>query len=158
MRHPAVLVVLALAALASACVENTAPGNDREAEVEPPSRAAGVSSVGAALDNVSTALLRPQQITEPDLGSLPAMGERCTFRYTRVGFPVFVYGRSTGALKLNGKLVPLPATGDGRYSDGPVTVTVRPLEDPASGPFLAELVVRFSDAPNELGFHGFAEC
>lgn len=151
-------IPLALAALAAGCVDNTAPGNDREAQLEPPAKAADVVPAAEATANVETGLLYPEIMTDPDRGNLPAMGERCLFRYTRVGLPVFAYGATTGVVKLNGKLVPLPSTGEGRYAEGAITVTVRPLEEQEAGVFPAELVLRVADAPNELGFHGFAEC
>ncbi|NIP83442.1 MAG: hypothetical protein GWM90_31130 [Gemmatimonadetes bacterium] len=156
-------LLLALAALAAGCVENTAPGNDREAAAESPSPAAEVASAGEALSGVATALVLPEILTEPDLRSLPGLGDRCVFRFTRVGYPAFVFGSTTGVIKLNGRLVPLPAGGDGLYAEGAVTVTVRPLsgEDGGAedgGQVPAELVLRLQDAPNELGFHGFSEC
>lgn len=153
-----VTLLASLVALA-ACVENTAPGNDREAEREPPSPPAEVASAASALSGVATALLMPEIMTDADLGTLPEVGEQCTFRMTRVGLPVFVYG-STGVIKLNQKLIPLEGLGSGRYASGPVDVTVRPLEEAVEdgSQFPAELVLRLQGASNELGFHGFSEC
>lgn len=159
MIRPATMLALALGALASACVENSAPGNDREASFEPPRPPAELATASAALDGVATELLFPQIMTNPDLRSVPDLGDRCVFRYTRVGLPVFVYGSPTGLIKINGKLVRLPAGGEGRYAEAGVRVTVRPLSDREDGgQFPAELVLRLQGAPNELGFHGFSEC
>jgi hypothetical protein len=158
-----VVVVLTTLALASACTDNTAPGNDREAALDPPARAAEVMAAGAALQGVATGLVMPQIMTDADLGAVPATGRRCVYRMTRVGLPVLVYGSAGGVVKLNDKLVPLEAAGDGRFAADGVTVTVRPLEDDAGTTpdgelFEAELVLRLPGAPNELGFHGFAGC
>lgn len=159
MNRVGVLLPLVLGLLVQACADNTAPGNDREAERSPPAPAAEVMSAGLAIQGVSTDLLMPQTMTDADLGNIPEMEDGCVFRMTRVGLPVLAYG-STGVLKLNGKLVPLPAQGAGRYAADGVGVTVRPLGEEAEegGPFAAELVLRLPDAPDELGFHGFAEC
>lgn len=158
MKRRTLLPALVLIVSASACVENTAPGNDREASLEPPPTAAELASASAALENVATEILYPQQITTADRRNLPVMEDRCIFRYTEVGFPIFVYGPATGVLKLNGKLVPLPARGDGVYAEGPVSVTIRPLDDREDELFGAEFVLRLESAPNELGFHGFSGC
>lgn len=158
---------LALTLLVAGCTENTAPGNDREAELAPPEPPAEVVDVGTATEGVATDMLIPQTLTDADLRNAPAVGEPCLFRFTRVGLPVFLYG-SVGVMKLNGKLVELPATGlngaraDGRrYAADPVTVTVRPLDGvaPDAGELVvAELVLRRAGASHELGYHGFAEC
>ena len=78
---------------------------------------------------------------------------------TRVGLPVLVYG-SAAVVKLNDKIVTLPAAGAGRFAADGVTATVRPLDDeaPARGQFAAEFVLRLPGAANELGYHGFSEC
>ena len=159
MRVRAMVPLLAIAILGAGCVENTAPGNDREAHLEPPSNPAEVATVGAALQNVATGALYPQTMTDADLTNLPELGDRCVFRFTRVGLPVFVYGPATAVIKLNDKLVPLSPRGEDAYGEGPVQVTIRPLEEgEAEGPVLTEFVLRLEDAPNELGFRGFLEC
>ena len=81
-------------------------------------------------------------------------------RFTRVGLPVLAYGGASAVIKLNDRLVPLPATGEGRYSAGGVTVTVRPLDEEPAGEeaFETELVVRFPGTPDELGYHGYSRC
>ncbi len=149
------------AAVLAGCGENTAPGNDREASLEAPAPPAELSTASAVTTGVATHLLAAETMTDPDLRNVPDMTDRCVFRYTRIGFPVFIYGSEGGMIKLNGKLVPLPARGPGEYVDGPVSVTVRPLEeDEGEGgdPFPAEFILRLEGAPNELGFHGFSDC
>lgn len=160
-RYPLVLL-LAAGTLAAACVDNPAPGNDREAALDPPARPAQVATAEAALQGVSPHLVMPEIITDADQRNLPDVGGSCRFRMTRVGFPVVVYGRS-GIVKLNGKLVPLDGRGDGRFSAGGVEVSVRPLEDAGDGEddggqFPAEFVIRLPGASDELGFHGYGEC
>lgn len=149
---------LVIALLAVACVDNSAPGNDREASLDAPNQAAEMLTVDSALDGVSTELLYPETLTDADLRSIPDRGGRCVFRYTRVGLPVFLFASDTGVIKLNHKLLRLPAAGDGFYRAGSVTVAYRKLDDAQDGLFPAELVLRLRDAPNELGFHGFTEC
>lgn len=152
-------LILGLGVLVFGCAENSAPGNDREASLDPPSTGAEVATAGEALEGVATGLLAPQIITEADLRNLPEADDRCLFRFTRVGYPVFVYGSSTGTIKLNGKLVPLPARGPDLYAEEGVRVTVRPLEErKENGQFGVELVLRLQGAPDELGYHGFSEC
>lgn len=159
MKRTGLIPLIVLGLLASACTDNTAPGNDREAKLSSPEPAAEVTSVAAATEGVGTALLIPQTMTDADLGNIPATARRCVFRMTRVGLPVLAYG-STGVLKLNDKLVSLPATGGGRYGAEGVTVTVRPLsENQRDGEsFVAEFVLRLPHAPHERGYHGFSEC
>ena len=151
---------LVLALWAAACTGNEAPGNDREAALSPPEPAAEVADVGAAIAGVAPAQLVPGTLTDADLGSLPGQGLRCLYRFTRVGLPVLAYGGASAVIKLNDRLVPLPATGEGRYSAGGVTVTVRPLDEEPAGEeaFETELVVRFPDTPDELGYHGYSRC
>ena len=152
------LVVVAL--VLAGCVENTAPGNDRAAELEPPAPAAEVASAASAVGNLSTHLLVLETMTEADVGNAPAVGgESCRFLYTRVGYPVVLYGSTAAVVKVNGKLAPLDRVGEGRYEAGGVRVTVEPLEEGADGEmFPSEMVVWFPHAENELGFHGFSEC
>ena len=158
MRARAAVPLLA-AVLATGCVENPAPGNDREAELEPPAPPAQVASPAEVLSGVSVALVMPETMSDADQGALPDVGASCRFHMTEVGFPVAVYG-SRAAMKLNGKLVSLPGEAEGRYGAAGISVTFRPLADAAEGEgtYPAEMVLRLPGAPNELGFHGFATC
>lgn len=153
------VILLALAPFASACAENDHLGNDREAWLDPPPRAAEIVPAREALDGVATEILYPEEMTGPDLRAIASDAESCAFRFSRLGFPVLVHGSTAAVIKLNGKLIPLAAGGTGVYGDEPVQVSVRPLaEEGAEEPFPAELVLRFQDSPNELGFHGFSGC
>jgi hypothetical protein len=111
---------------------------------------------------VETGLLKPEIMTDADIEVVADDADGCRFRMTRVGFPVFLYpsaGQGPGVVRLNGKLIRLPAAGSREYSADGVGVTIRALEEPdGEGPFPAELVLRLPGAAHELGFHGFAEC
>lgn len=158
-RHATIFVVVTGLAWAG-CVENTAPGNDREAELEPPARPARVVSAASGIQGVAPHLLKLEIMTDADIAAAPRAGEdACRFRYTRVGFPVLLYG-SSGVAKVNGKLVSLERVDSGRYESGGVRVTVEPLEEneTTNGISRARMTVRFPGAPNELGFHGFSDC
>lgn len=143
--------------LLSGCLDNTAPGNDREAQLEPPFPPAPVVAVGAAIDGIDPGLLLPQIITDADGGQLSELASACRFRMTRVGFPVVIYG-SSAIIKLNGRLVRLAEVDQKRYATDGVEVTIRPLDDRTSGQFASELVVRLPGATHELGFHGYTDC
>ena len=159
MRRGCSTVAATAAVIVAGCTANTAPGNDREAQLDPPARPAEVMPAGAALQGIATSLVIPQTMTAADLENVPDMPGGCMFRMTGVGEPVVVYGPQA-VVKLNGHLVPLPAVGSGRYGAEDVTVVVRPLNEPAEreGSFAAEFVLRLPGAPHELGYHGFAEC
>ena len=131
----------------------------REPESERVDEPATLTSVAMATEGVAPDLLVPQTISDEDLLDVPAEAGRCVFRFTRAGRPVMVAGASA-VLKLNGRLVALPATADGRYEADSVRVTLRPVEtDLTPGePFLAELVLHRATANHELGYHGYSEC
>jgi len=145
--------------LASGCTTNSAPGNDREAALDPPEPPPEVMAAGAAIQGIANSLPFPQTMTDADLDHAPGMGETCRFRMTRVGLPVLAYG-SAALIKLNDKLVTLPAAGAGRFAADGITASVRPLGDdpPARGQFAAEFVLQLPGVANELGYHGFSEC
>jgi hypothetical protein len=153
------VLAAALAIGTAGCTENVAPGNDREAELDPPAAPAANVSAEVALEGVDPSLLQPQILTDADLENLPNLGERCLFRFTEVGFPALAYG--TGAVvKLNGRLISLLKAGEGRYEDGGISVTIRSLE-PDAAPAertSSEFVLRLPGQAHELGFHGVASC
>ena len=160
MRRARPALAVAAVLLTAACNENSAVGNDRASELDPPRQAAEVMAAGAALQGIASSLVIPQIMTPADQGNVPAMESACLFRMTAVGEPVVVYGPRQAVVKLNGKLVPLTQSGEHTYAADGVTVTVRPLEGEAEaeGAFDAEFVLRLPGAPDELGFHGYAEC
>lgn len=163
MRRRSAWLAVGASLVAGACLSNPAPGNDREAELDPPASPAEMAPVETALTGVDVSLLHPQIITGPDRTAVPEQPGRCAFRFTTVGFPVFFYSRAPGAagvLKLNGKLVSLEGGADGRFASGGVSVHLRPLDTDArtDGRHRAELILRLPGAPHELGYHGFSEC
>lgn len=151
------LVMLGL--IISGCEENSAPGNDREAQLSPPSPPAEIASVGAAIEGVENDLLLPQPMTNGDLRNVPGGTGGCFFSYTRVGLPVVAYG-AAATVKLNDKLVPLTALGEGQFGAGELSVTVVPMEEPRRDgePFVVQMVLWLPGADHERGFQGFSRC
>ncbi|MEQ9662707.1 MAG: hypothetical protein RLN87_09195 [Parasphingopyxis sp.] len=128
--------------------------------MDPLETAAPIRSARDALANVSTAIIKPETISDADMQALgPDRGE-CTFRLTEVSFPVLVYGEGTGAIiKLNGSLIPLRATGPGEFASGDLRVNIRMLESQGgAGLHAMEMVVIPPGAEDELGYHGFRHC
>lgn len=162
MRLAALLAALALplALPLAACNENTAVGNDREAQLEPAPTPAPVTGVEAALRNVATGLVKPETMTDADLTALGGRQGRCAVRLTEVAFPSFLYEPGgSGAIKLNGKLVVLPNAGPNEFADGGLTVALRPLhEDGDAGLRAMEMIVVPPGAKDEVGYHGYVEC
>jgi hypothetical protein len=161
-RRLAALALLLVPALPG-CTENTAIGNDREAQRNPPATAAPFAEPAAALGGVASVLVTPQVMSPADLRALPPGGRRCRFRMTRVGFPTFVWpleGSGRSFLKFNDRLVPLPRTDGRRFSAAGISVDVRPRNGAEPGPdlFEAEMILRLPEIPHERGYHGYAEC
>ncbi|MGE4306056.1 MAG: DUF6692 family protein [Novosphingobium sp.] len=155
------ILLLGVAALGlTACNRNTAVGNDREAQLDPAPAAAPIESASAALENVSTAIMKPETMSKADVDALGGKRGRCEVVLTEVAFPSFLYepGRS-GAIKLNGKLIPLAANGDNRFADGGLSVTLRQLEEEGNvGSQGIEMIVVPPGAKDEIGYHGYARC
>lgn len=153
---------LGAALLVGACNQNTAPGNDREAQVDPPATAAPRMSAGEALSGVATGAIQPETMNEADLASLGGLAGNCVIRLTGVGYPSFFENRAqgTGVVKLNGKLVELEKRGDGRFVDGGLTVQLRPVPSDESNNGLpgADMIIALPGAKDELGFRGYREC
>ncbi|MAC57568.1 MAG: hypothetical protein CMH85_04695, partial [Novosphingobium sp.] len=62
------ILLLGVAALGlTACNRNTAVGNDREALLDPAPAAAPIESASAALENVSTAIIKPETMSKADV-------------------------------------------------------------------------------------------
>jgi hypothetical protein len=162
MKRLAAIAIVILVFTPASCTSNTAPGNDREAQLDPAAPAAEIAQADAAIAGVETSLLHPEIMTDADLASIAAAPEQCLFRFTKVGLPVFVYRETgeAGTIKLNGKLVPLPSGGQGSFASGPVRVQLRVIEADAEpeDQRLAELVLMLTGARDELGYRGFAEC
>lgn len=158
MRTPA--IAFALVASLGACNENTAIGNDRAAQVDPAPEPAPIMGAEAALANVATELVKPATMSNADIQALGGIEGRCAVRLTEVAFPSFIYGAGeTGAIKLNDRLIILPRTGPGRYSDGGLTVTLDVLDDEGDAGLQAmEMIVVPPEAEDEIGYRGYVEC
>lgn len=155
--------IAAIAALIlplSACNENTAIGNDREARLDPAPRAAPIEGASAALRNVATALIKPETMSNADVQALGGRQGRCEVILTEVAFPSFLYEPGgSGAIKLNGKLIPLPSAGENRFADGGLGVTLHPLEEEGNaGSQGMQMVLTPPGAKDEIGYDGYVRC
>ena len=152
---------IALFALA-ACNQNTAPGNDREAQVDPAPTPAPKMGAAEALSGIATEAIQPETMSDADIASLGGMSGKCSIRLTSIGFPSFVYDnpQGSGVIKLNGKLIPLAALRNGVFEDGGLKVTLRPVdaEFGDDGRREAEMVIQLPNAKDELGFRGYEVC
>ncbi|MGB7405438.1 MAG: DUF6692 family protein [Pacificimonas sp.] len=151
----AIFVSAALLTLA-ACNSNTAPGNDRMAELEAAPSAAPQESAAKALANVAPEGLYPGILSDADVASIGGTADRCVFRMDRVGLPSFIYGGGEGGtIKLNGKLVMLPQAGNVTYADAGLTVE---MDENAGSGDDATMIVRIPGAADEVGFRGYSSC
>ncbi|NCP23853.1 MAG: hypothetical protein GW854_06865 [Erythrobacter sp.] len=143
--------------LLAACNSNSAPGNDKLAELEKAPTAAPQMAAGPALANAAPGGLYPGILNEADVSSLGGTSGRCVFRMTKVGFPSFIYGgdQANATIKLNGKLVMLPATEANTFSGDGLTVE---MAENVGSDAEATMIVRIPGAPNELGFRGVSSC
>lgn len=150
------------ALLLGACNQNTAPGNDREAQVDPAPTAAPISGAAAALSGIDTGAIQPATMNDADIASLGGYAGNCVIRLTGVGYPSFFEDRTNGRgyVKLNGKLVQLSSAGPNRFADGNLTVELRDVADDESDNGLpgAEMIIALPQAKDELGFRGYKDC
>jgi hypothetical protein len=155
----AATVLVMIVALAG-CNRNTAIGNDREAQLDAVPTPAPVMAPEDALANVSTALVKPETMNQADLAAIGGLEGRCAVRLTEIAFPSFVFARGgTGTIKLNGKLVPLPAKGEGRFAQGDLSVILRPRDESGDAGLPGmDMIVLVPGAEDELGYAGFVEC
>ncbi len=159
-----ILSILAVAAglSLSACNSNTAPGNDKEAELDAPAKAAPQADAASALAGIATGAIQPATMTDVDVASIGGSKGRCVFRMTEIGYPSFVYGggSDSGTIKLNGKLVTLASAGEGLYLADGLRVGLKPVD--AKGKpgerRETELVVMLPGAKDELGYRGYSVC
>ena len=154
------IAFIALAAVPlAACNSNTAIGNDREARLDPPASAAPIENAASALANLSPGLMLPETMSDADLAALGAENA-CQFRLTEVAFPSFVHdGDGRGAIKINGKLIPVTSSGPGSYASGELRIRTRPLDDRGTaGLQMQEMIVVAPRAKDEFGFWGYTTC
>ena len=151
----------ALLALAG-CNQNTSPGNDKEAQLDPAPTPAPKMAAAAALSGIATGAIQPETMSDADIASLGGMKGKCSIRLTAVGFPSFIYDdpQGTGVVKLNGKLIPLPSRGAGVFEDGGLRIELRAVDEEFGddGRREAEMIIRLPDAKDELGFRGYEVC
>lgn len=155
--------LLALALLAvplTGCNRNSAEGNDREAQLDPAPTPAPVTGADAALENVATGVIKPATMSDADLAAIGGLRGKCAVRLTEVGDPSFAYAQgSRGFIKLNSKLVELPAAGEGRFAQGGLSVTLRPNgESGDAGLPGVDMLLVPPGAKDELGYSGFLDC
>ena len=154
------IAFIALAAVPlAACNSNTAIGNDREARLDPPPSAAPIENAASALANLNPGLMLPETMSDADLAALGAENA-CQFRLTEVAFPSFVHdGDGQGAIKINGKLIPVTASASGEYANGELRIRTRLLEDEGdAGLRMQELIVVGPRMKDEFGFWGYTTC
>ncbi|MBS7671775.1 DUF6692 family protein [Croceicoccus gelatinilyticus] len=156
--HSALLGGLGL--VLASCNQNTATGNDREAQLEPAPSLAPIEGPASALANVETAIVKPETMSDADIQALGGNKGKCEMILTEVAFPSFLFepGKS-GAIKLNGKLISLKATGENRYEDGGLVVALRQVDEKGNaGSPAMEMIVAPPGAKDELGYRGYARC
>ena len=153
--------LIALLALPLAgCNQNTAVGNDREAQIDAAPTPSPIMDAEAALQNVATAIVKPETMTDADLAALGGREGRCAVKLTEVAFPSFLYEPgASGAIKLNGKLIVLPSTGANRFAEGGLTVALRPIEEEGNAGLKGmEMIVVPPGAKDEIGYRGYVQC
>lgn len=144
----------------ASCNQNTATGNDREVQLEPAPSPAPIEGAAAALANIETAIVKPETMSNADIEALGGNMGKCELILTEVAFPSFLFepGKS-GAIKLNGKLIPLRATAEDRYESGRLVVVLRSVhEEGNAGSPGMEMIVAPPGANDELGYRGYARC
>ena len=156
----AVIPIAVLALPLAACNQNTAVGNDREARVDPAPTPAPIEGASVALANLATAIVKPETMSNADIQALGGKQGKCEVILTEVAFPSFLYAPGgAGAIKLNGKLIPLPSAGKNRFADGGLTVTLNPLDEEGNaGSRGMEMIVVPPGAKDEIGYHGYVRC
>ena len=155
-----VLAILLAALPLAACNQNTELGNDREGQIDPAPKPAPVMGATAALANVATELVKPETMPDTDIAALGGRQGRCAVKLTEIGFPSFLFEpKGGGVIKLNGKLIPLPAAGERRFEDGGLLVTLRPVDGTGNAGLEAmEMIVVPPGAKDEIGYRGYIQC
>ena len=155
-----VIIAAAFALPLAACNENTTPGNDREAQVDPAPKPAPIEPAAAALANVAVEIMKSETLTDADVKAIGGTSGRCLFTLTEVAFPSFVYvPGGQGVIKLNGKLIPVTASGESRFASGDLVITMRSVDKSGdAGLHAEEMIVLPPGAKDELGYRGYVRC
>ena len=100
-----------------------------------------------------------EPLSDADLAALGAENT-CQARRTEVAFPSFAYDNSgRGAIKINGKLIPVTASASGEYANGELRIRTRLLDDEGdAGLQMQELIVAGPRMKDEFGFWGYTTC
>ncbi|MCF8708799.1 DUF6692 family protein [Rhizorhapis sp. SPR117] len=161
IRHAILFAALPLLML-GACNRNTSPGNDREAQVDAAPTPAPRQDAAEALSGIAAEAVQAETMSDTDLASLGGPNGKCLIRLTRVGLPSFVHNGldRTGVIKLNGKLIPIPAKRSGLFADGGLRVAIRPVDSAfdSSGFREVDMIVMLPGAKDELGYRGYEDC
>ena len=144
----------------TACNSNTAPGNDREAQIDPAPTPGPIRGAAEALSGIAVEAVQPETMTDADIAALGGLEGRCAIRLTEVSEPSFLYQPGgSGAIRLNGTLIELPAAGEQRFADGGLTVQLRRVEGEGNAGLPEhEMIVMLPGAKDELGFRGYRQC
>ncbi|WP_370206988.1 DUF305 domain-containing protein [Pararhodobacter marinus] len=120
---------------------------------DPPARP---GSLQDALSNTLLSTLDPAPLTADQARELLPGGATCAFRRTRSEDPVLIAAQdgSVAVTRLNGVLLTLPATGDGRYGTEGIAMSVAPVDALRSD---SELTFRLTPGP-EARYRGFWSC
>jgi len=141
-------------------IAEVSAGRTVEEIYEDPPAAPG--SVQDALDNTLIAKLDPAPLTRDEAGEVLGAAPECGFRRSAEDDPILWASDAAGAIKLNGVLVRLDASGaqEGArgYSADGAEIAVAPLpEDEAD--WRQQAVMRFALDPGpETGYRGFWDC
>ena len=149
-----------LAFALAACNQNTAIGNDREAQVDPAPTPVPIEPAATALQNVATVIIKPETMTTADVQAIGGERGRCIYRLTEVGFPTFIYEPGVrGFIKMNGTLIPVTAEGRDRYTSGELLVATRLVDEEGNAGLQAqEIIVVPPGAKDEIGYRGYVQC
>jgi hypothetical protein len=81
-------------------------------------------------------------------------------KLTEVGFPSFLYEPAgAAAIKLNGKLIVLSRSDDGRYESGGLSVALRALASHGNAGLRGvDMIVVPPGAEDEIGYRGYLQC
>ncbi|QZH74225.1 MAG: hypothetical protein JY451_11030 [Erythrobacter sp.] len=153
-------LISALCLPLAACNQNSALGNDREAQLDPAPTPAPVVGAAAALENVANPVIKPETMSTADIAALGGLEGKCAIRLTEVAHPSFVFeAGASGAIKLNGKIIPLPAIGSNQFGEDNLTVTLSPTSDVGdAGLSGMDMVLVLPGSEDELGYAGFVDC
>lgn len=154
------ILLAAMALPLAACNENTALGNDREAQLDPAPTPAPVMGAAQALQNVATELVKPETMSQADIAALGGLAGKCAIKLTEVAHPSLVFEEGESAtIKLNGKLIRLPSAGSGRFESGGLSVMLEPNDEEGDAGLQGmDMIIVPPEAKDEVGYGGYVDC